>query len=261
MSIPYRLVLISLFLAIAGFILSPFSFFQTARGGAQIIIKPFKNGSDFLFQNLYDFVVGIFWARQMMGENQKLQEKILNLQSQLQKLQEKETENELLKKELGFLQGRQEEFLPAQVLSYISSGGEQLIWLDQGEKNQVQKGQVVLSQGYLVGKITTTTPEASQVTLLTSPSLLVPVQLVKTNALGLLKGTLAGLQVEDVPTTQVVTIGEAVTTSSLGGDYPAGLAIGSVKKILSSPSELFQKMLVESPLNFSNLKFVLIKIK
>jgi rod shape-determining protein MreC len=251
--LPYRLVLIVFSLAVLGFILSPLEPVTNARGFSQKILFYPKRGADIGAQNVSDWFLALFLARQMVA--------IVSLQANIQSLKEKEAENELLKKQLGFIQSQKEgDFLPVQVTSYSASGGRCMVWIDQGEKAGVKKDQAVLSQGYLAGKVIVTTLDASQVILISSSNLMVPATL-KGGGMGLLHGSLAGLELEDVPTTSKIEIGQEVATSSLGAEWPAGLPIGQVKKILSSPSEVFQKVLVSSPLNFTDLKFISVKIR
>ncbi len=259
--LPYRLVLIIFSLAVLGFVLSPLEPIANARGFSQKILFYPKRGADIGAQNVSDWFLALFFARQTVAENNRLKDKIVFLQANIQSLKEKEAENELLKKQLGFIQSQKEgDFLPVQVTSYSASGGRCMVWIDQGEKTGVKSGQAVLSQGYLAGRVIATTLDASQVILISSSDLMVPVTL-KGGGMGLLHGSLAGLELEDVPTTFKIEIGQEIATSSLGAEWPAGLPVGQVKKILSSPSEVFQKVLVSSPLNFTDLKFISIKIR
>ena len=52
--------------------------------------------------------------------------------------------------------------------------------------------------------------------------------------------------------------GEILLTSGLGGNYPSDIVVGQVVNVQKKESDIFQTAIVESPIDFSTLRAVLI---
>ena len=192
-------------------------------------------------------------------ENVDLKRKNLELEAKLTGFKEVEHENEILKKELGFSKGQKKyELIPAQVTARSPSGFLQSLKIDKGQRDGVKKGKPVLSQGFMIGKISQVYSESAEVLLITNSNSLVPVLLQNSRGTGLLKGGLGGLVVEDIALDTQIEIGEEVLTSGAGEEFPAGLPLGNIEKIISTKSEIFQKVSVKSPIELGKLEIVFV---
>jgi len=58
--------------------------------------------------------------------------------------------------------------------------------------------------------------------------------------------------------TEVLSEGDAVISSGLGGKIPRGLTIGKIGRIGQSPDKLFQAASVTPAINVSNLRTIFI---
>jgi rod shape-determining protein MreC len=79
---------------------------------------------------------------------------------------------------------------------------------------------------------------------------------VRTGVTGLLRYDGRRFFVDHVPQGESVMVGDEMFTSGLGGTVPRGIPVGSVVAVRSSPSELFQAVELESPVDFSALRRV-----
>jgi rod shape-determining protein MreC len=192
-------------------------------------------------------------------ENKSLSDENIILKSELSQLQEVRHDNEILKKEINFSQTYQAyELIPAQIIGRSASGFLQSLKINKGTKDGVVLGKPALSSGFMIGKISQVDAASSEIELVTNYSSLVPIVLQDSRGTGLLKGGLSGLTIEDIALDTQIKIGENVLTSGLGGDFPAGLPIGTIDKIVSLQSEIFQKASVKSPVELGKLEIVFI---
>ena len=233
------------------------------------ITKPIKNyfwegvrPVSFVFRStlgkIFPFFEDIFHLRSIVKQNSDLISENLNLQSELARLSEVDYENEILKKELGFLKSQtSSKTIPAAIIGQ-SSGYLRSFVIDKGKDADLQVGDAVISQGYLVGTLTEVRQNNSELTLITDFNSLVPVVLQKSRGTGLLRGGLGGLFVEDIPLNIGIEKQEDVITSGLGGQIPAGILVGKVTDVISKEGEIFQKVSVSSPVDFSRLEVLFV---
>lgn len=144
----------------------------------------------------------------------------------------------------------------AKVVSRTPGGLSQKIIVNRGENDLVKSGSAVLTNGYFVGRVGKVEQNRSEVELIFSHGLLVPVIMEKNPEGGLLQGGLEGLTVTDIPISSKTEAGDKVMTSGLGGELPSGLLIGEVALNLGIEGELFQKVRVKSPINPYLIDFV-----
>jgi rod shape-determining protein MreC len=87
----------------------------------------------------------------------------------------------------------------------------------------------------------------------------VNVRFQSTQKEAILNGSVTGdLTVEMIPQDLQIPQGEVVLTSGLGGSYPANLFIGQVVSVRQQENALFQSASVQSVVNYSTLKAVLV---
>jgi len=181
----------------------------------------------------------------LIRENEELTKKVRQLEAERAFLVEKERENEILREQFKFLQNQHLNMIAANVIGRFVD--LQYLILDRGNQDGIRQGQVVLYQGWLVGKIVEVNPTTSKVALVSNPSLVVPVISQETRQAGLVKGELGyGLIMEEVPKEKPLQVGENVVTSGLGGEFPKGLLVGQIQKVISSSADLFQKASLSS---------------
>jgi len=254
----WRFVIIILIVAILGFSLYPTGFTKPIKNYFWVGLKPIGLGFRNTFGKILPFIKDIGHLKSIVKQNKDLINENLSLQSDLAKLSEVDYENEILKKELGFLKTQNSStIIPAAIIGQ-SSGYLRSLVIDKGQKDGLEQGDAIISQGFLVGTLTDVRENNSELTLITDFNSLVPVVLQDSRGTGLLRGGLNGLSVEDIPLNIGIKKGENVITSGLGGQIPAGILIGNVTDVISKEGEIFQKVSVSSPIDFSRLEVLFI---
>lgn len=205
---------------------------------------------------LFSGISELFNLRQ---QNQELTEKIKDLSIDRSRILELEIENENLKKQLGFIEEHRElSLVPAKIIGREPTSFLDYIVVDKGEEDDVSVGSAVVSDGFLVGKVTEIWSNQSKITLITSKDSIVQAMLQENRVQGILKGGLSGIVLENIPQDLEVASGENVITSGLDGDVEQGLLIGEVVSQQSSKAEIFKTLSVRSLVDFSKLELVFI---
>lgn len=255
----WRLILGILALAVIILFISFFGGLKYSKNTFWQILKPISIIFQASFGRTPTFVKNFFHLGQIIKQNHDLVTENLELQSRLANLAEVEYENEILKKELQFSQsqGQTAQLTPAAIIGR-SSGYLKSITIDKGEKDGLEKGQAIISQGFLVGTLSIVRPDNSDIALITDFNSLVPAVLQTSRGTGLLRGGLQGLTVENIPLNINMSKDENVVTSGLGGQIPSGIVIGRALAVISRQGEIFQKITVSSPIDFSRLEVVFV---
>jgi rod shape-determining protein MreC len=195
----------------------------------------------------------------LQNENKELKSKLNDAIQEIAKLSEAQKENISLKNELGFKSGSSFSLQPAQVLSFDPNNVRDTILLDEGSNDGIKQGQVVLSEGFLVGKVTSVYPTTCKISIISDPLSAIPATISSSSTTGILKGRIgSGLILEQVPQSEKVSAGDVVVTSGLGGDYPKGLIIGKVDEIQKISGSIFQSITVRPMINLNELERVMI---
>lgn len=255
----YRILIGAFLIIIIGFIIAPTSALKRIKNVFHQSIKPSVIVSNYAVDSTARFFRNLVHLNSLNIENQRLIKENLGLQSQLSILKEAQHENEILKKEMGFLNQKSDlKLTPANIVGRSLTGYIRSVVIDRGVQDGLKEGQAVVSQGFLVGQVKTVFPNTAEVILITDNNSLVPVVLQESRGTGLLRGGLEGLTVEDIPLNIAIKKDEQVVTSGLGGEIPLGIMVGQVQETISHEGEIFQKATVKSPISIYFLEFVFV---
>lgn len=194
------------------------------------------------------------------------------LRAELQLLRATQEENAALRMHLGFVE-RNPSLIVAEV---VSSGGadawSRRIRLGKGSDQGVRPGAPVLAPEGLVGHVVETTETTADVLLITDPNSHVacvmsavgaaPLHGILSGSGGALAPLLSGapaLRLDYLDRNAAAPPGATVVTSGLGGLYPAGIAVGTVREVTLDTSGLYARALVDpaAPLRTLRAAYVL----
>ena len=135
--------------------------------------------------------------------------------------------------------------------------------IDKGKKDGIKEGMAVITKNGLIGKISKSYHNSSEIKLITSDDTNYKVSVsIKTNDsenIAILNGydVEKGLvKLVGVSKTTNVEVGNQVLTSGLGGVFPGGIYIGEVKKIESDKYNLSNNVYVKTAQDFNNIHYV-----
>lgn len=178
---------------------------------------------------IYDYLKEL---KQIHKENQKLREENTELLKLRDNTQALEIENKLLAKLLNYVVPPEATYLTARVIAEEGDAFSHSLIAYTGNSDAVKKGQVVLSNRGVVGRIEQVGKLYSKIILITDINSKIPVMVERTRVRGILSG-------DNTPTPKMVfipleaelTVGDRVVTSGVAGVFPAGLPIGKISSI------------------------------
>ncbi len=193
--------------------------------------------------------------------NAELEEALARFQSELVELREIASDYQRLAELVNYTTATEDqEFIAADIIAKSDPNAPlRTIVISKGTRDGITVGMPVVTQLGLVGRILDVTANTSRVLLITDPSSGVSARLVTSRAEGSVVGRLGGDMVMGfIPLNADAQPGDIVTTSGLGGNFPADITIGQVTNVRQQEAELFQEAVVRSLIDYNTLEIVLV---
>jgi len=199
---------------------------------------------------------------QVRDENKGLRERLTQINDELAqaKVQLDDVSYVLEKGLVDFNPDRP--IIPARVLFYDHSISGKL-FINKGSMDNISQDDIVVIGKVLLGEIEEVYEYYSSVMLITSPEYKLNVISLESNTRGLLKGNLTGrLEVVEILSEKALSVNDTFVTEGKDGKYTFGLYVGTVKRIIGTPSEPVKTAMLENNINFKNLdRLYVMKIK
>lgn len=228
------------------------------------IIAPVQQVFSSLGKKIQSFVDAILSFYELRAENERLLNENDFLEKQLLYLQELQKENYHYRSLLDFMEGSELELLPARVVARDPSQWFGTITVNRGYLDQVEREMAVITARGLVGMVSTVSSNSCQVILLTDPRLAVSALVQRsreTGVVGIVESfpdAPAYLHMTNLPPETNIQPGDEIISSGLGGIFPRGLYIGTVKEVEEDQFGLVLTAVIQPKVNFNRLEEVLI---
>jgi rod shape-determining protein MreC len=185
------------------------------------------------------------------------------LRAELEQLAEVRLENERLSRMLDFREAAdiQARALPARVIAEDASSWFRTIMIDRGSKDGVAEGQPVVVAEGVVGRVIKTAHRQSRVLLITDASSAVAGLVQRTRTRGVCRGQGDQLSFDFAMHREAIEEGDRIVTSGMGGVFPKGLSVGTVRRVKRSEFGLFHGVEVTPAVDFYRLEEVLVLLK
>lgn len=199
----------------------------------------------------------------LKSENENLKKQNSELEQSLRELEIIQSENEMLKEYLDLTEKYGEyKTIPGYVINKDISNYSKTIIINIGKKDGVEENMTVIADEGLVGYVVSVTEDTAKVRTLVDTASSVSALIINTSKDSIVcKGTLdsnSELKAMYIPTDANIIQGDTVETSGLGGIYPKGIKIGTIKKIISTKNITDRYAIVETTVNFDKLNTVLV---
>jgi rod shape-determining protein MreC len=228
------------------------------EGVASTALAPLQMGVSGTVDQAGTFVSTIRRVRDMADENADYRDQIDQLHSNLVRMHELEVENQDLRNLLSMKERTGPSALVSvQVIARDDSPYVQAITIDHGAFDGIKQDAIVITHQGLVGRVEKVNPTSSKVRLISDLNSSVSVRLqTDSRTTGVLRGQSQGnfMVVAYIPQTDVISQGDVVLTSGLGGMYPEGLVVGKVARIERKDADPFQAAVVESAVAMDKLE-------
>lgn len=226
------------------------------------IVTPFQNGLVYLKNKIAKNDSFFENIDALKLENEELKKQNEELKNQLNGLQLIKSENEILREYVNLAEKYSEyTTVGAYIINKNISNLSDVFIINVGTDQGVAANMAVIGEEGLVGHVISATSStakvqpiidaASGVSGLTSSS--------RTNVV--VRGQVdpnKELKVYTLQAEDELVIGDTVETSGLGGIYPKGITIGTIKEIIETKNVAERYAILETKVNFKNLEYVLV---
>lgn len=235
------------------------SFFENI---ANKLVMPVQNGLTYLKNKISGNSTFFTDINNLKNENKELQEKNSQLEQALRELENVKTENQTLKEYLNLTEKYGEyKTVPAYVINKDISNYSKTIIINVGKKDGIEENMTVIADEGLVGYVISVNDSTSKIRTIIDTSSSISC-LMSTNKENIIcKGILdtnSELKAMYIPTDANVIQGDSIDTSGLGGIYPKGIHVGTIKKIISSKNIIDRYAIIQTAVDFNKLNTVLV---
>ena len=236
--------------------------FSVVENFANAFVMPIENGLTYLKNKISGNSTFFTDINNLKTENQELKDKNSQLEQSLRELENIRTENETLKEYLGLTEKYGEyKTIPGYIIDKDISNYSKTIVINIGKNDGIEENMTVIADEGLVGHVISVTDNTSKVRTIIDTSSSISC-LMSTNKDSIVcKGTLdsnSELKAMYIPTDANVVQGDSVETSGMGGIYPKGIHVGTVKKIISTQNITDRYAMIETAVDFNKLNTVLV---
>jgi len=174
----------------------------------------------------------------LLEENNRLKLQQTLFKARLQKLQSLKAENQRLRELLQSSKKISERVLIGELLAVNLEPFTRQIVINKGSHNDVYLGQPLMDAEGAMGQIVHLGPFSSTAMLITDANHAIPVQVNRNGLRAIALGTGAPdkLDIPYLPISADIVEGDLLTTSGLGGRFPAGYPVAVVTRIIKDPT-------------------------
>jgi rod shape-determining protein MreC len=206
-----------------------------------------------------------FALQQIRRENEALRQEVGQLRVALQQERALAQQSRTLQQVLELRGAAGLKTTAAAVIGSAPDPSFRTITIDKGTQDGLMRDMAVISPSGVVGRIVMPSARASKVQLLIDRSAGAGVMLERSRATGVISGSgatdelsfRAGLiDLEYVPSTADVKVGDRVVTSGVDGIYPKGFVVGEIQSVEREAGEY--RIKVRPAVDFASLETVLV---
>ncbi len=226
------------------------------------LVMPIQNSLTYLKNRISGNSTFFTDINNLKTENQMLQDKNSKLEQSLRELENIKTENETLKEYLGLTEKYGDyKTIPGYIINKDISNYSKVIVINIGKNDGVEKNMTVIADEGLVGHVISVTDTTAKVRTIIDTSSSISC-LMSTNKDSIVcKGTLnsnSELKAMYIATDANLIQGDSVDTSGLGGIYPKGIHVGTIKTIVATKNITDRYAIIETAVDFNKLNTVLV---
>ena len=228
-------------------------------------VMPIQNGLTYLKNKMSGNDSFFSDISKLQEENEELKKKNSELEQSLRELEIIKSENETLKEYVNLKEKYQNyQTIPAYIINKDITNYNETIVINVGEKDGIKANMTVIADQGLVGHVISTTQTTAKVQTIIDPASSVSSNISTSREAIIVTGTLekpSTLKASYIPTDASLLENDKIETSGLGGIYPKGIPIGTIKQIVNTKNVTDRYAYVETVVDFKKLETVLVITK
>lgn len=226
------------------------------------IVMPIQNGLTYLKNKIAGNDSFFEDINNLQAENEALKKKNSELEQTLREFEIIKSENETLKEYVN-LKDKYKDYktIPAYVINRDIGNYSNTVVINAGSKDGVEENMTVIADEGLVGHVISTTDHTAKVQTIVDAATAITSTISTTKDTIIVQGTLEDksvLKATYIPTEASILQGDSVETSGIGGIYPKGIHIGTIKEVFNTKNITDKYATVETAVDFSKLATVLV---
>jgi rod shape-determining protein MreC len=194
----------------------------------------------------------------LKAENELLHHTNIELADEAQRLREAKLENLRLRQMLGLKIQIPYKLTAARIVNKNLTLLRNTITLNVGSNDSIQQYMPVVSDGGLVGIVTTVTKHYSIINILLNTEFRASGKVQRSRIDGIVMWDGKTLVLKNVPKMRDVKVGDVVSTSEYSNTFPTDIRIGLVSEVREQPSSLFKSITIEPGVDFVKLETVFV---
>lgn len=227
-----------------------------------VLVMPVQNGFTYLKNKISGNDSYFADMDTLKQENEELKQKNSELEQSLRELEIIKAENETLKEYVN-LKDKYADYntIPADVINRDISNYSSTVVINVGTYDGIKEGMTVIADSGLVGHIVSVTSNTAKVQTIVDTASAVTSTISTTDDTIVVQGTLddkTALKATFIPTDAVVLQGDSVETSGIGGIYPKGIHIGTIREVVNTNNITDRYAIVDTAVDFTKLNTVLV---
>lgn len=232
------------------------------ESSAGIFVMPIQNGLTYLKNWMSGNNTFFTNINNLQEENEKLKKKNSELEKSLRELEIVKSENSTLKEYVNLKDKYTEyETIPAYVINKDISNYNDTIVINVGKDDGIEVNMPVIADQGLVGHVISVTSKTAKVQTIVDTASTISCTLTTSRDNVIARGTLeekSTLKATYIPTSATVLEGNTIETSGLGGIYPKGIHIGTIKKVITGKNITDRYAMIETAVDFAKIDTVLV---
>jgi rod shape-determining protein MreC len=228
---------------------------DTLRDGTQSLFAPIQEAASVVTRPIVGFVDGISNIAGLREENERLRDRVRELESEVSDIVGLQNRLEALERISDLEPPGDLAAITARIFSVGVSEFDHIRWIDRGSDDGVVVGHTVIDEDGLVGRVDFATDSRARVRLISDPRNGVGVRNLDTNETGIVEGQGSGLlRLKMFNAEQSVEEGHLIVTE--GDRFAPGIVVGSVAESAEPEAGFSLITDVFAAVDFSRIDFV-----
>ena len=223
------------------------------------IFRPVYIGMNFVRQGFHGVWSNYIALVNVSRENMRLRDEVDHLREKLHEVRDAQIENRRLKDLLQYSTTLSRRSIGARVTGHDITPWFQAIFLDTGSEAGIEKGMSVATPQGAVGRVYSTRPGLTEVLLVSDSRFAADVMVERNRVRAIAEGIGENLcRLKYVSLTHDIVVGDRIVFTGFDGAMPKGMLLGIVVEVDQPKDSLYQKITVQSAVNFQNIEEVLV---
>jgi len=223
-------------------------------------VTPIKNALTYLKNNIEGNEGFFRTVDELKTENENLKDKNRKLEQKISELEIIKAENSMLKEYAKIADIFPEyDVIPATIISRNMFNINDVITINVGKKQGIERNMVVITVDGLVGHVISTGEDSSKVQLIIDTADTVSAMISNNREPVICRGSMEEnntLRATLISTDSNVSKGDKLETSGMGGIYPKGIEIGEVKEVINTKNITDRYAIISTNVDFKKLEYV-----